>query len=158
MNESTKKIFAPIGWCIISIIIISTSLFLFILIFKPTIGIDNFHGTRPYNYPYTIWASENPDISFIIYQPHDEIYGQITIGDTSTDLRISFDYGARIYFHDISSRNPETGEFHYATWLFQGNCRFGEESLVVTITDNKKGFLDNSIKRITFIRTDMNEE
>jgi len=158
MNKPMKNIFAPIGWLIIGLISLAIILILLILVFMPPIGVDMFFGTRPYDYPYTIWTSENPDIYFRVYQTYDEINGQITIDGIAPDLRISFDHGGRISFYDVLSRDPESGGFPFRAWLFQGSCVFGEHELIVTITDNKKSFLDDTVKEIRFVRVDMEKD
>ena len=127
---------------------------------------DPHTGRRPINYPNTRWVSENPDMFFEVGEDivgRQAVYAQITINGEIVEIMCSFEVsGALVYFSDPSGFDSETG-FPLEginsndVELFRGLCKFGSKKLVVTIDKNEKGFLDDSITEIVFIREDLNE-
>ena len=118
---------------------------------------DVYAGKRPPEYDNTKWVSEDPDIYFEINDKYQYItgnstYGQIFINGIVTEIIISFDYGAGIEFRPISAYD---GAINADIWLFKGDCKFSKDKLIVIVTNNEKGWLDDSIKKITFVRYDL---
>ena len=52
----------------------------------------------------------------------------------------------------VAEMSHETGD-----WLFIGRCKFSKKKLVVTIFNNEKEFLSDSIKTLTFISKPISE-
>ena len=134
---------------------------------------DVLTGRRPTNYPNTRWVSQDPDMYFVVgglrntdhmgVSHADVTYAQIVIDGEMIELRCWFAVsGSQIGFDDPSKLDPETGRSLKGltssdVQLFLGLCKFGPNEMVVTITHNDKGFLDDSITEIVFIREDLNE-
>jgi hypothetical protein len=72
--------------------------------------------------------------------------GHINLDGEITEISVKFDYGIGVAFFPYSLR------YNGDERLFTGRCRFGEEEFVVTIFNNERGFLDDSIETLTFIR------
>ena len=153
------KRISSISFCIMIILIVST-------------GCDSpFHaGRRPVNFPNTRWVSQDPDMFFVVgenisdndLRPYADVtYAQIVIDGEKIELRVVFaQSGGQIYFDDPAGFDPDTGgqlpgvairDVHF----FTGLGRFSPERLVVTITHNPRGFLDDSIEEIIFYREDI---
>jgi hypothetical protein len=123
-------------------------------------GVDFYSGKRPSDFPNTRWVSIDPDMFFEVNMKYAELtgsktYGEINIDGVITEIAVSFDYGTGVGFRDISYYEGK-GINSYA-WLFWGRGKFSKDKLVVTITDNSRGFLDDSITEIIFIREDMDD-
>lgn len=130
-------------------------------------GVDFYAGKRPTNYENTKWVCNDPDMFFEVNEKYGEItgsstYGQINIDGAITEIAVSFNFGTAAKFRPISSYKTRvledgTVESYIAgnEWLFWGECRFSKNKLIVNVTDNSKGFLDDSIKTLTFIREDV---
>jgi len=118
-------------------------------------GVDFYTGKRPIDYPNTRWVSQNPDIYFEVGKSGEITHAQITINGNIIEL-LCFFYIAEpiIAFHVISTSNL-TEDLNSDTSLFTGKCNFNKDKLVVKIYNNSKGFLDDSIKEIIFLREDM---
>ena len=122
-------------------------------------------GKRPIDHNNSRWVSEDPDIYFEVSDDYREItggrtYGKITIDRVVTEIRVSFDYGTTVQFADIAAYKVDENGRAYIDgnmWLFIGRCKFSEDKLVVTVINNND-FLDESIKKITFIKEEMSEE
>ena len=118
---------------------------------------------HPITNPNTRWVSENPNMFFEIddfANPGDLIakvsYAQIIKDDEVIELILSFDYsGGSVIANELSARLPDGGILG-GNALFQGLCKSSAKKLVVTIERNDRGFLDESIKEITFVREDLN--
>jgi hypothetical protein len=141
-----------------------------ILVLTLLTSCDPFTGQRPYNYPNTRWVSEDPDMFFVVGEEQftnqwgsfaDVTHAQITKDGEVIELICSFAVsGALVLFYDVSGFDSETGKLIHAgstsdITLFTGLCKFGPDKLVVTIRNNDKGFLDDSITEIVFVREDI---
>jgi hypothetical protein len=71
--------------------------------------------------------------------------GHINLDGEITEITVKFAHGTGVVFYPYSYSMGDE-------WLFIGRCRFGEEEFVVTIFNNERGFLDDSIETLTFIR------
>jgi hypothetical protein len=124
-------------------------------------GCDPFHGRRPIDYPNTRWVAENPELFFEVGTDNNVTYAQIITDDEEIELLCNFGIsGALIFFYPLSALMPPTEAHPYgiirgADMLFSGLCKFGKSKLIVTINNNDKGFLDDSITEIVFIREDI---
>ena len=122
---------------------------------------DPFTGQRPLDYPNTRWVAENPDMYFEVGDERNVTYCQITIDGEPSEIICSFHIsGKQVNFYDLSARILPTEEHPYEGLignkvLFTGLCEFSPKKLIVRILDNEKGFLDDSIEEIVFIREDM---
>ena len=113
--------------------------------------VDFYYDKRPNNYDNTKWVSSDPDIWFTVNK--NECIGEITIDGITTEIAVIFDFGMGVDFSLslIPTNHIEKEEY----FLFGGSCKFNEKKLVVTVNANSKGFLDDSIKKITFVREDI---
>ena len=130
-------------------------------------------GRRPTNYPNTRWVSQDPDMYFVVGglrntdhrgTPHADVtYAQIVIDGEIVEIACRFaTSGSQIAFYEPSGFDPETGVQLAGIKtmdiiLFIGLCKFRPDFIEVTITHNDKGFLDDSITEIVFIREDLDE-
>jgi hypothetical protein len=134
------------------------------------ISCDRFSGDRPNNYPNTRWSSKNPDIYFVVGEnlnagrkgttPYaGDSFGMVIVDGKEVEVLVGFDYGALITFDDLSKVgwDSELGcyIFNSESQLFTGLCKFGKNKLVVTIENNSKGFLDDSVRKLVFVREDI---
>ena len=124
--------------------------------------VDFYTGKRPIDYPNTRWVSENPDMYFEVGNSVSVEYAQIMMHGEVIELICGFDHGVGITFYDVSAfipadpSNPnDIDGVRFEGWLFMGLCEFSKDKLVAKITNNGKGFLDKSIKEITFLREDI---
>lgn len=125
-------------------------------------AIDRYVGKRPSDQDNTKWVSEEPDIYFEVSDKYADItgcntYGKIVMEGIETEIAVSFAAGStRVKFRPVSSYHKEDNEENSYIdgddWLFLGKCRFSNDKLVVTVSNNEKGFLDESIEKITFIK------
>ena len=114
-------------------------------------GVDFFSGKRPIDYDNTKWVSSEPDIWFTV---QDRIsIGEITIDGVTTEIWVIFDFGNGVSFRPPRTSENQLGYYNYG--LFEGTCEFSKDRLIVTIADNKKNFLSDTIKEIIFVREDM---
>ena len=112
-------------------------------------------GRRPIDYPNTKWISQDPDIYLEIDESGNVSYTQITVDDVTTELICAFDYEAFVYFYPVSAGYYGDNGIEIVKaneLLFTGKCICNKDKLIVKINNNKKGFLDDSIKEIIFIR------
>ncbi|MDR0570229.1 MAG: hypothetical protein LBG71_03280 [Clostridiales Family XIII bacterium] len=131
--------------------------------------VDFYSDKRPNAYQNTRWVAESPSIYFDVNEKYRQVtggyttYGKIEIDGVTTKITVSFDYGAGIEFYDISPYMPTGKEENYVgygrheNYLFRGDCKFGRDKFVVRIRNNERGFLDDSIEEIVFVREDMPE-
>ena len=87
-------------------------------------------------------------------------YGQINLNGEITEIVIKFGHGANVNFTPIYSVELENGATESSVkygdkWLFLGKCKFSANKLVVTVTSDKYGILGDSIKTLTFIKSDI---
>jgi len=142
---------------------ICISCMLLLLCFATACYIDVYEGKRPIDYPNTRWVSESPDMYFEVGDSWVDTYSQIVINDEVIELIINFDPGALVFFDDPSGFDPNTGLImpgvnSKENNFFSGLCRFRPDRMVVYSIRNDKGFLDDSIKEIVFIREDIVSE
>ncbi len=131
-------------------------------------AVDMYVGKRPSDQNNTKWVSEEPDIYFEVSDKYNELtgcntYGKVNINGVETEIAVSFALGSpRVEFRPVSayhkSDNEEESYIDGNAWLFKGNCNFSHNKLVVKIYNNDKGFLDDSIKKITFIKEEKEQE
>jgi hypothetical protein len=107
----------------------------------------------------TRWVSLDPDIYFEVSAKFNDItknntYGKINIDGVVTEIAVSFDFGDGVEFRPAFAFT-DSGGIDGDAWLFMGKWDFSPDKLVVDITNNTKGFLDDSIKTITFYREEI---
>ena len=115
--------------------------------------VDFYYDKRPNNYDNTKWVSSDPDIWFTVNK--NECFGEITIDGVTMETQIFFDFGTGVDFKHLRTLENQFDYYKDDYYYFRGSCKFDEYKLVVTITDNSKGLLDDSIKKITFVREDI---
>jgi len=123
-------------------------------------GCNIFYYGRPTDYTNTRWVSESPDMFFEVGDSHTVVYTQIIIDNEIFILKTGFDHSIIVTFEDASGFDFETGQLlpglsNDDTLLFYGRGRFSPTKLVLHSIWNDKGFLDDSIKEIVFIREDI---
>jgi len=137
---------------------------LLLICFATACYIDVNEGKRPIDYPNTRWVSESPDMYFEVGNSWLETYAQIIVDNEVVELKVVFaEPGALVFFDDPLGYDSDTGEplviaQRGEATLFSGLCRFRPDSIVVYSIRNDKGFLDDSIKEIVFIREDIDSE
>ena len=106
----------------------------------------------PISYPNTRWVSEYPDMFFEIKSPRANFYtasyAQIIIDGEIIELIVGFRH-SQMFVHDIDAdlvRDPS---------IFSGSGRFSPYRVIIRITRNPNGFLDDSIEEIIFYREDI---
>jgi hypothetical protein len=104
-------------------------------------------GKRPSDENDVKWISQNPDIWFVVQD--NQYYGEITLNGKTTEIGVSFDYGTGIAFRIDHSNSGDD-------WLFLGRWKYtkGADTFRVNVFNNEKGFLDDSVKTITFTKED----
>ena len=99
----------------------------------------------------TKWVSSEPDIWFVMDKGVG--IGKITIDGVTIDIHVVFDFSIDIHFKEPLTSENQLNYYEY--YYFKGSCKFGEHKIVVAVTNNSKGFLDDSIKKITFVREEI---
>lgn len=108
--------------------------------------VDCYAGKRLNNYDNTKWVSSEPDIWFSVQ--NYKCIGEANVDGITAEVIVQFDMGNGVSFYPDDYGTD--GDKWNSERLFKGNCKFGENKLVVTVTNNEKGFLDDDIKTITF--------
>ena len=117
----------------------------------------------PTNYPNTRWVSQEPDMFFEIKSPRANFYtasyAQIIIDGEVVELRVVFAQ-SQMFVDDPAGYDPDTGQLLSGlntsdVHLFTGTGRFNPDRVVIRITHNPRGFLDDSIEQIIFYREDI---
>ena len=119
---------------------------------------------HPVTNPNTRWVSENPDMFFEVgdFAEVGDLtakvtYAQIIVDDKVIELILNFSYsGKSVFVYDTSARLP-SGAIKGGELLFRGLCKSSVNKLIFTIDLNEKGFLDDSITEIVFVREELNE-
>lgn len=109
-------------------------------------AIDQFSGKRPSDQNNTKWVSKEPSIYFEVSDKYIDItgcntYGKIVMNGVETEIAVSFAAGStKVEFRPISSfhkgDHEEESYIDGDDWLFLGKCRFGDDKLVVTVSNN----------------------
>gem|GEM_PF-1271203 len=108
-------------------------------------------GKRPIDYNNTKWVSADLDIWFAVQDKHSwSCFGEINIDRIQSEIEVVFQSGTGIGFYT-------TGAERWDDYLFLGTCKFSEDKLVVTITNNSNYYLRHALKTITFERIDNTE-
>jgi len=149
---------------IILLVVVFTAI---VIYFLPNFSLGTFDiygGRRPIDFNETKWVSNDLNSYFEVSNKFLDItgsttYGKIIIDDDVTEILLLFDIsnGVSIMEHPIiESYVDKTGKTIMVAdtdkWLFKGKCRFTSKKLTIEITDNSRGYLDDSIKRIVYVR------
>jgi hypothetical protein len=123
-------------------------------------GCDPISKQLPANYPNTRWVSEDPDMFFIPGKLGETSYAQIIINGEVVELLAWMGNGAGMDFYDATMCDMETKRLlpEYSgteALLFSGLGIFRRGRVIMNVTNNPKGFLDESITTIIFIREDI---
>ena len=115
----------------------------------------------PLNHENTRWVSKNPDIFFEVSEEFGELtgsrtYGQISIDGEITEIVVYFNHGIGIYGTGMYVDELLPGGNRER--LFSGMGKYYPGELVMNKINNEKGFLDKSIKKITFFMEPMRKE
>ena len=135
-------------------------------VFLSACDLNAYH--MPTSYPNTRWVSQDPDMFFIIgeningegLRPYADVtYAQINIDEEVIELIVGFRH-SQMFVDNPARRDPETGgllpgrDSNYSR-IFIGSGRFSPDRVVIRITHNPNGFLDDSIEEIIFYREDI---
>lgn len=129
----------------------------------------------PWNFEYcpasqydTRWTCKELDIYFDVSNKFKDVtscstYGQINLNGKITEFAVLFDFVGTVDFMPIYTEVLENGSTqssvnHWDTWLFLGKCKFSKNKCVITVFNNEKGFFDNSVKTLTFIKGGIPED
>ena len=132
---------------------------MFILLFST--GCVVHEGRRPIDFPNTRWVSQEPDMFFEVHNRGSVSYAQIIVNEEIIELMVDFaESGSSVLVRDLSGFDPDTGRMFPGlstadVTIFIGLCRFSPDRVVITITQNPIGFLDDSIEKIIFYREDI---
>ena len=113
----------------------------------------------------TRWTCEELDFYFEVSERYydtveSKTYGQINLNGEITEIVVLFGHGGNVNFTPIYTIELKNGATESSVkygdkWLFLGRCKFSANKCVVTVFNNEKGFLDDSIKTLTFIKSDI---
>ena len=97
------------------------------------------------------WVSQNPDIWFAVQD--GDCYGEISIDDEVYEVVVNIGQSV-IEFHPASAER-ENG-LYVDEFLFLGHWKYevGADTFSVDVFNNSKGFLDETIKTISFVKED----
>ena len=136
------------------IVILSTLILTALILLSSCI--DFYHGKRPIDYENTLWISSEADTWFAVHDRRDGCgIGEMIIDGEITEIEVWFDFGASVNFMLPNYTNNLSDFWDYC--LFRGQCKFSKDKLIVEIFNNRNGFLDDTIKEITFVREDMED-
>ena len=147
-----------------------TTIASFLLMLCIGCNLDPYREYYPGGQDNTRWTCVELDIYFDVSEKFKSTlrcntYGQINLNGEITGIKVSFDYGSGVEF-SITPANRAVIQEDGSTkilndseaWLFLGYCKFRKDKCVITVRNNEKGFLDDSIKTLTFIKSDIPED
>jgi len=114
------------------------------LVYKPT----------PYKFPGTMWVSEDPDIYFIVEEyehngsVHKRLRGEITVDGISSEIEVYISNSGSVVISLVTSKPY----YHYDDIIIQGYGSFSRKKMSIKVTRRRRGWLDPSIRDITFIK------
>ena len=85
--------------------------------------VDLFSGRRPYDYPNSVWACEQPYIKITV-DSEKRIYTYCDAGNGQTMICFAFDFGRGIIAYASDTPNEI---------LFKGKCSFGSKSFRIEV-------------------------
>ncbi len=108
-------------------------------------GVDLYAGQRPKANPDEQWVSEDPQMYFT-WDDAEGHWGEITVDGVTTKVRVLFDYGCGVAIDEY------TGSLSSENRLFNGQCKFGKNKLVITVTKDWTNFFAGELPTITLVR------
>ena len=94
-------------------------------------GCDLYAGTRPFDYPNSLWVCEEPEIRFEV-GANKEWKAYLGSGEEQQEFQLLFGYGT-----DVDAVKADTQLISSETILFQGHCTFSEDHFTISLsTDN----------------------
>lgn len=113
-------------------------------------GVDLYADRRPKANANERWVSEDPEMYFTWSEEAGGFLGEITVHETTTAVRVCFDYGRGMDVID-----PALKGFHSDMCLFQCDCKFGKDTLVAEVTRDDKNIFDGELPTFTFVREEV---
>ena len=105
--------------------------------------------------PNERWVSEDPEMYFTWSEEAGGHWGEITIHETTTDVLVLFDYGTGMV---VAEYDPAAEIIGDEATLFRCDCKFGEDTLVATVTRDDKNVFDGELPTFTFEREEIQED
>ncbi len=115
-------------------------------------GVDLYAYQRPNADENEKWISEEPRMYFTWTKDVGGYWGEIETNGVTTKVRVFFDYGCGVfidkYTESLSSENR----------LFNGQCKFGKDELVVTVTEDYADLFHGDLPTFVFKREEKGED
>ena len=131
LGEWKKSVFAFILLMIISVLMSAC--------------VDMYAGTRPFDYPNSIWVCDEPYIYFTV-DADKNIEAYWFNGENFQQFDLCFDYG-----YGVDALKLDTKLIDNESILFQGSCNFGK--IRFTIYLEKDNLWNGKYHKLTFVRT-----
>lgn len=91
---------------------------------------DMYYGTRPFDYPNSVWVCESPYIRVVIGS-NKETNAYLGSEANEQEFQLLFGYG-----NDVDAIKQGTQLVSDETILFKGYCTFAEESFTINISSD----------------------
>ncbi len=109
-------------------------------------GVNLYGDMRPAADENEKWVSEEPRMHFTWTKDVGGFWGEIETNGVTTKVRLRFDYGTGVEVCEFdSASSPDFG-------LFDGDCKFGKNKLVITVTEDWTNFFAGELPTITLVR------
>ncbi len=109
-------------------------------------GVDLYAYQRPNADENEKWISEEPRMYFTWTKDVGGYWGEIETNGVTIKTRLLFDYGTGVEVCEFDSAKSSS------FGLFYGNCKFGKNKLVVTVTEDRTDFFAGELPTITLVR------
>lgn len=132
------------------------SILIFLLVFSLIFAssCDAYGGQRPYDYPNSRWVCEELDLYFEYVGDTRLGIGEWKFDDRTIEIEVYFNFGVTIDLCDTSLREEDS--YYTDIVILRGMCKFGSKKLVVNVeTDWSNNILDESVKKLVFVREDI---
>lgn len=118
-----------------------------LLCFVLLCGCDVYAGKRPEANPNERWVCEDPQMYFTWTDDVGCHWGEITIDGITTKVEVLFDYGSGVIIIQFGATIISSD-----TKLFQGDCKFGKDELVVTVEEDYANLFNGDLPSFVFKR------
>ena len=109
----------------LAVLVLMTSTFL-----SACIGVDLFYGTRPFDYPDSLWVCEEPHITLKV-SSNNLTTAYFGDEENGTTFDLAFGYGRNVVAFESGAEVISDD-----TILFRGDCRFAEDHFAITLSED----------------------